>query len=69
MCYCTIFALFYFVLLCICVQLFPSISLRGFLFEGAIYWGFFGLQVWGACIWRGLYIEGLIFGIFTACMF
>ena len=26
--------------------------------------GFFALRVWGAHIWRGLYMEGLIFGIF-----
>ena len=25
--------------------------------------GFFTLPVWGAYIWRGLYMEGLIFGI------
>ena len=25
--------------------------------------GFLALRVWGACIWRGLYMEGLIFGI------
>ena len=25
--------------------------------------GFFALRVWGAYIWRGLYMEGLIFGI------
>ena len=25
--------------------------------------GFFALPVWGAYIWRGLYMEGLIFGI------
>ena len=25
--------------------------------------GFFTLRIWGACIWRGLYMEGLIFGI------
>ena len=25
--------------------------------------GFFVLRVWGAFIWRGLYMEGLIFGI------
>ena len=25
--------------------------------------GFFVLPVWGAYIWRGLYKEGLIFGI------
>ena len=25
--------------------------------------GFFALPVWGVYIWRGLYMEGLIFGI------
>ena len=25
--------------------------------------GFFALSLWGAYIWRGLYMEGLIFGI------
>ena len=25
--------------------------------------GFFALRVWGAYVWRGLYMEGLIFGI------
>ena len=25
--------------------------------------GFFALRVWGAYIWRGLYMAGLIFGI------
>ena len=25
--------------------------------------GFFALLAWGAYIWRGLYMEGLIFGI------
>ena len=25
--------------------------------------GFFALPVWGAYIWKGLYMEGLIFGI------
>ena len=25
--------------------------------------GFFALRVWGAYIWRGLYMEGLIFRI------
>ena len=27
--------------------------------------GFFALPVWGAYIWRDLYMEGPIFGIFT----
>ena len=31
--------------------------------EGRFNGGFFALPVWGAYIWRGLYIEGLIFGI------
>ena len=30
---------------------------------GLIFGGFFALPVWGAYIWRGLYMEGLIFGI------
>ena len=35
----------------------------GLYLEGRINGGFFGLRVWGAYIWRGLYMEGLIFGI------
>ena len=35
----------------------------GLYLEGRFNGGFFALPVWGACIWRGLYIEGLIFGI------
>ena len=31
--------------------------------EGLFNGGFFALRVWGAYIWRGLYKEGLIFGI------
>ena len=31
--------------------------------EGRFNVGFFALPVWGAYIWRGLYMEGLIFGI------
>ena len=42
---------------------FPSTSLRELIFGGAIYQGFFALPHWGAYIWRGLYMEGLIFGI------
>ena len=31
--------------------------------EGRFNGGFSALRVWGAYIWRGLYMEGLIFGI------
>ena len=31
--------------------------------EGRFNGEFFALRVWGAYIWRGLYMEGLIFGI------
>ena len=31
--------------------------------EGRFNGEFFALPVWGAYIWRGLYIEGPIFGI------
>ena len=31
--------------------------------EGRFNGGFFALRVWGVYIWRGLYMEGLIFGI------
>ena len=31
--------------------------------RGLIFGEFFALQVWGAHIWRGLYMEGIIFGI------
>ena len=56
----TIFALFYFEF----EGYFPSTSPRedyiwGERFNG----GFFALLVWGAYIWRGLYMEGLIFRI------
>ena len=49
--------------LCICICNFPSTSPRELIFRGAIYQGFFALPDWGAYIWRGLYMEGLIFGI------
>ena len=56
----TVFALFYFVF----EGNFPSTSSLGLIFGGAIYnGGFFALPVSGAYIWRGLYMEGLIFGI------
>ena len=37
--------------------------LGGLYLEGRFNGGFFTLPVWGAYIWRGLYMEGLIFGI------
>ena len=43
---------------------FPSTSpCAGLYLEGRFNGGFFTLQVWGAYIWRGLYMEELIFGI------
>ena len=36
--------------------------------EGEFNRGFFTLRVWGAHIWRGLYMEGLIFGILQYLM-
>ena len=59
----TVFALFYFV--------FKGNFAPGDLYsEGQFNGGFFALQVWGAYIWRGLYMEGLIFGIlqYTNCL-
>ena len=35
----------------------------GLYLEGRFNGGFFALPVWGSYIWRGLYMEGLIFGI------
>ena len=35
----------------------------GLYLEGRFNGGFFALPVWGAYIWRGLYMEGLIFRI------
>ena len=35
----------------------------GLYLEGRFNRGFFALRVWGAYIWRGVYKEGLIFGI------
>ena len=40
---------------------FTVLDLFHFVFEGN--GGFFALPVWGAYIWRGLYVQGLIFGI------
>ena len=56
----TVFALFYFVF----EGNFPgTFSPRGLYLEGRFSGGFFALRVWGAYIWRSLYMEGLIFGI------
>ena len=55
-----VFALFYFAF----AGNFPSTSPRGaYILEGQFNGGFFALPDWGAYIWRGLYMEGLIFGI------
>ena len=35
----------------------------GLYLEGRFNGGFFALRVWGFYIWRGLHMEGLIFGI------
>ena len=53
---------FYFVLLSIKGQT-PSTSPGGLYSEGRFNGGFFALRFWGAYILRGLYMEGLIFGI------
>ena len=45
---------------------FPSTSPPpggGIYLKGRFNGGFFALPVWGAYIWRGLYMEELIFGI------
>ena len=55
----TVFALFFFVF----EGNFPITSPRGLIFGGRFNGGVFTLRVWGAYIWRGLYIEGLIFGV------
>ena len=56
----TVFALFYFLF----EGNFPSTNPRGGLYlEGRFNGGPFALPVWGAYIWRGLYMERLIFGI------
>ena len=58
----TVFALFYFVFEGnFQVQAPPRGG--GLFSEGRLNGGFFALRVWGAYIWRGLYMDGLIFGI------
>ena len=41
----------------------------GLYLEGRFNGGFFALPVWGAYIWRGLYMEGHIFGILQYTMY
>ena len=55
----TVFALFYFVF----GGNFQVQAPGGLYLEGRFNGGFFALPVWGAYIWRGLYMDGLIFGI------
>ena len=55
----TVFALFYSVL----EGNFQVQAPRELHLEGGLNGGFFALQIWGAYIWRGLYMEGSIFGI------
>ena len=47
------------------MAIFDYKTLQGLVLEGRFIGGFFALQIWGAytCIWRGVYMEGLIFGI------
>ena len=57
----TVFALFYYVFE-------GNLQVKdppggGLYLEGQFNGGFFELRVWGAYIWRGLYMEGLFFGI------
>ena len=59
---------FCFILVCIWGQ-FPSTSPRGGLYsKGWFNGGFLALRVWGAYIYRGLYVEGPIFGILRYCV-
>ena len=55
-----VFALFYFVKLRAIAKYKPP---GGLDLEGRFNGGFFALLVWGAYIWRGLYMGALIFGI------
>ena len=59
----TVFALFYFVFEGNLQVKDPPGGGGGLYLEGQFNGGFFELRVWGAYIWRGLYMEGLFFGI------
>ena len=52
-----------FVLLCYLRAIFQVQAPGGLYLEGRFTGGFFALPDWGAYIWKGLYMEGLIFGI------
>ena len=54
---------FCFVLLCIREQIPCTSPLVGLYLERWFNGGFFASRFWGAYLWRGLYMEGLIFGI------
>ena len=41
----------------------PEVGGGGLYLDGQFNEGFFALLVWGAYIWRGIYMEGFIFGI------
>ena len=56
----TVLALFYFVFEGSFSKYKPP---GGLYLEGRFNEGFFALPTWGAYIWSGLYMEGLIFGI------
>ena len=60
---CIVFALFYFVFESNFRVQAPPPGGGGVYSEGPLKIGFFVIPVWGAYIWRGLYIEGLFFGI------
>ena len=56
----TVFALFYFVFE---GNFRVQASAGAYIRRGDLTEGFFALPVWGAYIWRGLNMDGLIFGI------
>ena len=67
-----VFALFYFVFevigSCYLRAIFQVQAPEGLMFEGQSNGGVFALPVWGAYIWRGLFMERLIFGILRYVM-
>ena len=58
LCYWTVFALLYFEF----EDNFQVQALGGLYLEERFNERVFGLLVWGAYIWRGLYLTGLVFG-------
>ena len=67
-----VFALFYFVFevigSCYLRAIFQVQAPEGLMFEGQSNGGVFALPVWGTYIWRGLFMERLIFGILRYVM-